>query len=331
MGELVSVIVPVYNAENYLEHCLDSLTKQSYRDVEILLVNDGSTDKSGEICDAYALKHQNIRVFHQENAGVSSARNLALKHAFGTFVMFVDSDDWIDLDTIEHGIDVMKDADADLLTFGLKLEINHRPIIQSQWGPSIEKRVILQEDLFKELLYGKNVGGYMCNKIYKKTLITGGFDPNFHICEDFEFNVRCARNVDRAVVLNWFPYHYFRAEHGSTEYRRKFSQRELTGALAYEKIIESYQKCAPECVDTLSTNQLKRFLNFRSRYKYNRITDIEAKEFIESGIKRYWHAVMWNHQVPLQKKIDIILTMCCPRVTLLVKTYISGRKKGDVL
>lgn len=331
MGELVSVIVPVYNAENYLEHCLDSLTKQSYRDVEILLVNDGSTDKSGEICDIYASKHPNVRVFHQKNAGVSSARNLALKHALGTFVMFIDSDDWVDLDTIEHGIEVMKDADADLLTFGLKLEINHQPIIQSQWGPSIEKRVILQEELFKELLYGKNVGGYMCNKIYKKTLIIGGFDPNFHVCEDFEFNTRYARNVDRAVVLTWFPYHYFRAEHGSTEHRRKFSQRELTGALAYEKIIESYRKYAPECVGTLSTNQLKRFLNFRSRYKYNRITDVEAKKFIESGIKRYWHAVMWNHQVPLQKKLDIILTLCCPRIALIVKTYISGRKKGEVL
>lgn len=331
MGDLVSVIVPVYNAEKYLEHCLDSLTNQSYRDVEILLVNDGSTDKSEEICRAYALKHQNIRVFHQKNAGVSSARNLALKHALGTFVMFVDSDDWIDLDTIEHSVDIMRDTGADLLTFGLKLEISHQLRARGQWGPHIEKKLVSKRDMFKELLYGANVSGYIWNKVYKKVLIDEGFDSSFHVCEDFEFNTRYVRNVNRAVVLNWCPYHYFRAEHGSAEHRRKFSARELTGALAYERIIQEYQKYAPECVDTLLTNQLKRFLNFRSRYKYNRVSDIEAKEFIRSGIKRYWHTVMWNRQVPLQKKIDIILTMCCPRATLIVKTYISGQKKGDVL
>lgn len=91
----VSIIVPVYNAEKTLERCVDSILNQTYGDFELLLVNDGSQDASGAICDHYAARDSRIRVFHRENAGVSAARNLALAHAVGSYLQFLDSDDWI--------------------------------------------------------------------------------------------------------------------------------------------------------------------------------------------------------------------------------------------
>lgn len=95
---LISIIIPVYNVEHYLDKCLESVCGQTYTNLEIILVDDGSTDKSGEICDAYAAKDARIKVIHQENVGQSAARNVALEVAQGDFLGFVDSDDWIEPD-----------------------------------------------------------------------------------------------------------------------------------------------------------------------------------------------------------------------------------------
>lgn len=95
---MISVIVPMYNVELYLRKCLDSIVNQTYKNIEILIIDDGSTDNSGMICDEYAQKDDRIKVFHTENQGLSSARNLGLDEATGDWVGFVDSDDWIDDD-----------------------------------------------------------------------------------------------------------------------------------------------------------------------------------------------------------------------------------------
>lgn len=114
VAPLVSVIVPVYNVEKYLPRCLDSLVNQTYENLEILLVDDGSADSSGEICDAYAAKDNRIRVFHIPNGGVSNARNLALDNMAGEYVTFVDSDDWLNDEWVKIAIDDMCAKEADL-------------------------------------------------------------------------------------------------------------------------------------------------------------------------------------------------------------------------
>ena len=100
MKDLISVIVPVYNVEKYLNKCLDSIISQTYTNLEIILIDDGSTDNCGKICDEYASKDKRIKVIHKENAGVSSARNYGIQCATGDWIMFVDSDDWIEFDAI---------------------------------------------------------------------------------------------------------------------------------------------------------------------------------------------------------------------------------------
>ena len=117
---LVSVIVPVYNVAPYLEQCLDSIVNQTYRNLEIILVDDGSTDESGAICDRYAEQDSRIKVVHKENGGQSSARNVALDMMMGEWVLFVDSDDWIELNTLELLFE-QKDERADLVEFGVNL------------------------------------------------------------------------------------------------------------------------------------------------------------------------------------------------------------------
>ena len=101
MNDMVSIIVPIYNSEKYLHACLDSIVSQTYKNIEIILVNDGSIDKSGVICDEYSRKYNNIKVFHKENGGVSSARNLGIDNATGQYLAFVDPDDYIDANMYE--------------------------------------------------------------------------------------------------------------------------------------------------------------------------------------------------------------------------------------
>lgn len=114
----ISIIVPVYNTEPYLPRCLDSILNQSFTDFELLLIDDGSRDNSGVICDAYAEKDSRIRVFHKENSGVSSARNLGLNMAEGEWMFFVDSDDWLELNAIELLMDKQIETGADIVSGG---------------------------------------------------------------------------------------------------------------------------------------------------------------------------------------------------------------------
>ena len=118
MNPLISIIVPVYNVEMFIHKCLDSIINQTFSDWELLLINDGSKDKSGHICDEYALRDARIRVFHIENGGVSNARNIGIDSARGEWIMFVDSDDWLDIRCLEICLKQVTEHDLDMIQFG---------------------------------------------------------------------------------------------------------------------------------------------------------------------------------------------------------------------
>ena len=115
----VSLVIPVYNVESYLERCLESVKNQTYKNIEIILVNDGSTDGSGEICKKFVSKEIRAKVIHQKNAGLSEARNTGLKYISGDFVMFVDSDDWLELDAVEFLLEQAIKQNADMVVGGV--------------------------------------------------------------------------------------------------------------------------------------------------------------------------------------------------------------------
>lgn len=114
----ISVIIPVYNVAKYLHCCIDSVLAQTFTDFELLLIDDGSKDNSGEICDEYARKDNRVRVFHKENEGVSVARNIGIGHSSGTYLMFLDSDDWLESSCLDYCLKSMKDDNLDFLQFG---------------------------------------------------------------------------------------------------------------------------------------------------------------------------------------------------------------------
>jgi glycosyltransferase involved in cell wall biosynthesis len=144
---LVSIIIPVYNVEKYLDKCLRSVTSQSYRNLEIILIDDGSIDSSGEMCDEWAKKDERIKAIHQKNAGVSAARNKGIEKATGDFILFVDGDDWIKRETVKLVVEQAQKTEADIVVFGLKIfDATHQ--IYTDWNNDSKNELAKYQETF---------------------------------------------------------------------------------------------------------------------------------------------------------------------------------------
>ncbi|HGL1587514.1 TPA: glycosyltransferase family 2 protein [Streptococcus pneumoniae] len=167
----VSVIIPVYNVEKYLRRCLDSVVNQTYKDIEVILVNDGSPDNSKEICEEYVAKYSNIQLINQKNAGLGAARNTGLQYMTGNAVTFVDSDDWLELDAIEYYVASMKKSDADIVVTQM---IRKKEYFSNEGtnGTTIKEEVLNQEQFAKKYfkIDGNNIEYYACAKLYKREI-----------------------------------------------------------------------------------------------------------------------------------------------------------------
>lgn len=204
---MISIIVPVYNTEKYLHRCIDSILLQSYEDIELILVDDGSSDNSGTICDEYASKDSRIKVFHQVNQGVSVVRQIGVYNATGDYVIHVDADDWIEPTAIEdlYKTAVNNQADMVISDYWLEDEDGSRQIVQDPEDLSAN-HVLMK--LLRQELYG------CCwNKLVKRSCILEHkiqFTPS-HIsyCEDLLFNCRLLKHDIRVAYLPKAVYHYF--------------------------------------------------------------------------------------------------------------------------
>lgn len=213
----VSIIVPIYNSQKYLIKCIDSLINQTYTDIEIILVNDGSTDGSGKICDEYALKDKRVRVFHKNNSGPSSSRNFGVKNAKGEYVLFVDSDDWIMINTVEKTLSELIKYDGDFLIFEMrniigtkiqdcKLFDEKQRIFEGKAIEQLENILLIPEKYTKETI--SNLTGPMC-KLYKKELIEDiKFPENMNLGEDFCFFSMILRKATKIIYIDDVLYNY---------------------------------------------------------------------------------------------------------------------------
>lgn len=187
-----SIIVPVYNSEPYLEKCLDSILDQNYPDFEVILIDDGATDRSGAICDEYALKDARIRVFHEKNGGVSFARNKGLSVACGKYISFVDSDDWVAPDYLSVYVEARARFDYDLVYIEMAIaqENGESTTFCMRNLAAEEKNELL--DVLKFLLFDYKEFGFTCNKSFKRDLIKRynlRFDQNYSLGEDRLFTL----------------------------------------------------------------------------------------------------------------------------------------------
>ncbi len=211
---LVSIIIPIYNAEKTIERCINSILNQTYKDFELLLLDDGSTDTSGLICDSFAEKDMRIRVFHKENSGVSDTRNQGIAMAGGEYLQFVDSDDWLSPDATRFFMYTMTEHQCDMVIADFYRVIGERV---AQKG-DIEKDGIMGRADYAASMLQKPADfyyGVLWNKFYKKSIVDKydiKMDTSVSWCEDFMFNMEYVRHVDTVFALKIPVYYYVKTK-----------------------------------------------------------------------------------------------------------------------
>lgn len=236
---LISIIVPIYNVEKYLYECICSVLKQTYNNFELILVNDGSADSSGEICDKFAKKDNRITVIHKENAGVSSARNAGLEKALGKWIAFLDPDDWIEENTLEFAVKTADKNKVDILGWNYYINSNEKQIKAKEICPhtlireGIAIRWFILDTMYPEydessnkisLTGTRNVWG----KLFHRNIIFDNsirFSTNLQIGEDAFFCMQCFEKSQKIMLINEYLSHYRVVHHSANRrYRKDLSE-----------------------------------------------------------------------------------------------------------
>lgn len=234
MRKKVSVIVPVYNTEKYLKRCIDSIVNQTYANLEIILVDDGSTDNSQNICKEYAQADKRICVISGENYGVSHARNEGMRKATGDFLYFVDSDDLLSINAIDTMVKEFEKVDCELVIAGYSEMENDEKAVKKSWG----KLTLTSNDAKKSVLDESGAGGYLWNKLFIASLIKENdikFDEQICVWEDVLFVMEYIDKCKKVDLIDDIVYVYCRRYGSAIEYSR-YSSRLYTQLDAITKI-----------------------------------------------------------------------------------------------
>ena len=205
---VLSVIVPVYNVERYLGRCVDSILAQTYKTLEIILVDDGATDRSGVICDEYAAKDSRIRVIHKKNGGLSSARNAGIDAASGEYLAFVDSDDWIEPEMYETMLVLMKCYDAKLVCAG-RYDVDGGTGEKTVGLCPEREEAISAEEMVGRIFLWQGCDSSACDKLYHRSLLDTFRFPAGKVCEDVPTTYKIVLQAQRAVLCPKPFYNYY--------------------------------------------------------------------------------------------------------------------------
>lgn len=258
----ISIIVPVYNVEQYLSRCIDSILSQTYTNFELILVNDGSTDSSGEICDRYAKIDNRIQVHHSQNNGVSIARNIGINCAKGDWITFVDSDDWIENNLFTEITQIVNQYPTDIICWNYYINKEKREVVQHFKDNSLIIKSTQKEifDLFLMSIYPayfkftNNANWDMFsiwNKAYSKTFLNKfniRFNPQLKRSEDVLFNASCLRNTTCVILINkCFTHYVIRDSSAMTSHDPNLFLTLKTSANILYSILPSNNKVVMQC------------------------------------------------------------------------------------
>lgn len=308
--EKISIIVPVFNSEKFLERCIESILSQSYSNFELLLINDGSTDSSGNICNEYATKDSRIRVFHKPNGGVSSARNIGLINASGQFICFVDSDDFISCDYLES-FNTSNFPNLELYVQGYKRFSELEQKTLSKQNIKFQKgKYDDVGNVFKHLVY-ESIFNFICSKLIRRELIINNqilFDENLQVNEDHIFFLDYFKYVSSIYISDSSGYMYSVSKKGTLRFlymplsKRIYFINELINKR--EIIIQKYQ-----ITDTIFLSYLKReyqnlisstFVsifspeNHSTIRKYNQYKSLFTSDFIDLKHIKPLNVSIWH-------------------------------------
>ena len=275
----ISILIPAYNVEKYLPTCLDSVLGQTYQDLQVVIIDDGSKDCTLEVCKNYSKKDDRVEYYTQENKGVAETRNHLLSKVKGEYVLFVDADDWIELDMVEYLVSLATDNSAEMVMCDRL--INDAKPISSQ--PNI--KILSQNEAIKDFLYHDYFVGSLWNKLIKASLLNDKiFKNEISYGEDALFVWNVLQDVDAVVVSTKQLYHY-RMNEASISHQ-SFGEKKLTGHLTWQLITDDVRQSWPQYLDiALGTFALQDFYLIQAA-SVDRFSGKESVRQLQNTVKK---------------------------------------------
>lgn len=316
---LISVIVPVYNVEMYISECIESILNQSHSFIQLILVDDGSTDKSLEICKTYAKKDERILLLHQKNKGVSYARNVGIDNAIGDFIGFVDSDDTIDSTMYEEMLNKLLEYNSDMC---VSTQVYYNDEILKT--ANINKNTVTKLEAMRELLHF-NFPTSLWSCLYKKEVIKDNhLNINIHYWEDYEYQLRVIDKVTGVSICDTPLYHYRQRENSANH--QDINDKVITclkiADIVNEKIRNDYKEYESEA-KMLYSHFLQMTIGYLGESK-----NVEKKYFhiIRKNARRYFLQALFMKDITIFMKIYMFICLFDAKLYWRLYRYIKYKK-----
>jgi glycosyltransferase involved in cell wall biosynthesis len=321
---LVSVIVPVYKVEAFLPKCLQSIEKQSYHNLEIILVDDGSPDGCGKMCDEFAIGKNNVLVVHQDNQGLSAARNYGVSISKGEYIVFVDSDDFVSDNHIEYLLYLILKYDADV-SIGKYIPVYYpstKPIKQSRKSVEI---LMTKEESMQEACYGIKFGMSAWSKMYKRNLVEKYPYPVGKLYEELATTYKILSEANRVVYGSMGVYYY--VQRADSIMHKEIGKRELYGLVAAKDLLVFMTNNYPSIIHAARVRLLIKVQQYMpALFATNR--DKKTFYLLKNEIRPYFKEVINDRYIGINLRIKLITIMCGFYPSLLLFNVIRKLRFG---
>lgn len=310
---LISVIIPVYNMEKYLCRCMESVLKQTYSNLEIFLIDDGSKDQSAKMCDDYALKDERIKVIHQENGGLSNARNTGLKLATGEYITFLDSDDYVNEKYIEYLYQLLEQYNGDISICGMKRF--EEECCEEDTENDDLKKVYGNIEALEILCYQKGIANSAWGKMYKRSLFEDIRYPEGMLYEDLAVIYKLLYKAEKVVQGNKKYYYYMQRR--DSIMHQNFSKRSMDRIKVSSELLDYVRVNCPEILDAANARFFISNIQVLREIPHKDGEYQEELNYIKKNIKLYRKKVILDTKA---KKITrLIAGMSCLNVSIMQK------------
>ncbi len=333
---LISVVVPVYKVEPYLDKCVSSIVSQTYRNLEVILVDDGSPDRCSVLCDAWKTKDSRIRIIHQQHAGLSQARNSGLAIASGEYIGFVDSDDWIEPKMYERLLQVLQESGADISICNYQDEPERNIQTASVIGTDA-RREFTPEDAIRNTFLNTRGFVEVWNKLYRKRILENLLFPIGRIFEDVYWTHLAMARATKIVYLDTIFYHYNQRPGSITQIHQKFTQ--VHHQFISIDLVEAKKarlEFSRQYFPSLEALSLYSYLTTCSSIFVQLCTthrNIDPNGSFKRDLRQRFHRKIWHHaiwQYPLKMKVHFLLFRFCPIVLVCIAPlYMKLKHRND--
>ena len=303
MNELISIIVPIYNVEKYVEKCINSITRQTYKNLEIILVNDGATDNSKLICETLAKKDKRIKLINKENGGLSDARNVGIDNANGKYISFIDSDDYVEENYVELLYNTMKQYDTNMSRASHKVKYE-KNIIDKSTGKKFCDR---PKQILEMLLYDDGIDTSAWGKLYKSKLFKDIQFPKGRLFEDSATTYKLIDKSEKIAVYSKPVYNYIIRNNSISN--EKFSEKKLDLITSTKEMTEYIKIKYPELTKACNRRLMYAYLSTLTQLAKSKVKNKKIQKELMGYICKNRSEVLKDKNTPKRDRIGLISTI----------------------